>query len=64
MGWEHPGPPKLIPARFFADYDYSLYIDNTVVFKRLPTRADVDGARFRAFRHPWRSSPARCRCGS
>ena len=50
--------PKACPARFFADYDYSLYIDNTVVFKRLPTRADVEGARFSAFRHPWRSSPA------
>lgn len=49
--------PKAQPARFFPDFEYSLYIDNTVVFKRLPQRADIEGALFRGFRHPWRSSP-------
>lgn len=52
--------PKALPHRFFEDYDYSLYIDNTVVFKRLPNHADLGvgaGAVFRAYRHPWRSCP-------
>lgn len=49
--------PKAQPALFFAEFDYSLYIDNTVVLKRLPQRADIEGALFRGFRHPWRSSP-------
>lgn len=52
--------PKAMPNRFFAEYDYSFYIDNTVAFRRLPQRADLAeeaGAVFRAFRHPWRSNP-------
>ena len=52
--------PKALPHRMFEDCDYSLYIDNTVVFKRLPNRADLavdSGAVFRAFRHPWRTCP-------
>lgn len=49
--------PKAQPDRFFPDHQYSLYIDNTVVFKRLPCRADIEGALFRGFRHPWRNNP-------
>ncbi len=52
--------PKALPHQFLPDYDYSLYMDNTVVFKRLPQRADLaedGGYVFRAFRHPWRNSP-------
>lgn len=49
--------PKAQPALFFPDFDYSLYIDNTVVLKRLPRSDDIRDALFRGFRHPWRSSP-------
>jgi hypothetical protein len=49
--------PKTQPDRFLGDYDYSLYIDNTVVFKRLPDTRDLPSDAFRAFRHPWRSNP-------
>lgn len=52
--------PKTMPHVVFPDEEYSLYIDNTVVFKRLPTSADLaaeSGAVFRAFRHPWRTCP-------
>lgn len=49
--------PKTKPHLFLANYEYSLYIDNTVVFKRLPRRDDLRKSIFRAFRHPWRSRP-------
>lgn len=52
--------PKALPHRFLPEHEFSLYIDNTVVFKRLPRRADMgdtSGAVFRAFRHPWRTCP-------
>jgi len=49
--------PKAKPHAFFPDHDYSLYIDNTVVFKRLPCAKDLHKATFRGFRHPWRSNP-------
>ena len=52
--------PKALPHRMFPDCDYSLYIDNTVIFKRLPNSSDLaieTGAVFRAFRHPWRACP-------
>lgn len=49
--------PKALPHRYFSDYDYSLYIDNTVVFKRLPQQHDLLHSRLRAFRHPWRKNP-------
>jgi predicted O-linked N-acetylglucosamine transferase (SPINDLY family) len=49
--------PKARPHLHFPDHDYSLYIDNTVAFKRLPRRADIGDALFRGFRHPWRNSP-------
>ena len=46
--------PKALPHDYFPDATYSLYIDNTVSFKRLPQSADLITARpylFRAFRH-------------
>ncbi len=49
--------PKTQPDLFFPEYQYSLYIDNTVVFKRLPCNKDIQSAKFRAFRHPWRTNP-------
>lgn len=49
--------PKACPDRFFPDYEYSLYIDNTVVFKRLPTLEDIKNSLFKGFRHPWRTNP-------
>ncbi len=49
--------PKAQPHLFFPNYEHSLYIDNTVVFKRLPRRSDIRKSIFRAFRHPWRSHP-------
>ena len=50
--------PKAKPHDFFPEYEYSLYIDNTVVFKRLPRLADIKGKVFAAFKHPWRNNPA------
>ncbi|MBF0544800.1 MAG: DUF616 domain-containing protein [Candidatus Riflebacteria bacterium] len=49
--------PKAKPHEFFPDSDYSLYIDNTVVFKRLPTSSDLSETLFKAFRHPERNFP-------
>lgn len=46
--------PKALPHDYFPDAAYSLYIDNTVSFKRLPQASDLITARpylFRAFRH-------------
>ena len=46
--------PKALPHEYFADVDYSLYIDNTVSFKRLPQASDLATDQpylFRAFRH-------------
>ncbi len=49
--------PKARPDEFLPDHRYSLYIDNTVVFKRLPSSQDLRGGALRAFRHPWRTNP-------
>jgi len=49
--------PKACPDRYFPDYEYSLYIDNTVVFKRLPIFKDINGSIFKGYRHPWRNCP-------
>lgn len=49
--------PKARPDLFFPKHVRSLYIDNTVVFKRLPRSADFGAASFRGFRHPWRTHP-------
>jgi len=46
--------PKALPHEYFPDAEYSLYIDNTVTFKRLPQASDLASPRpylFRAFRH-------------
>jgi hypothetical protein len=49
--------PKTMPHEYFPDAEFSLYIDNTVAFKRLPQRSDLvagpaGGPVFRAFQHP------------
>lgn len=49
--------PKARPDLFFPRHARSLYVDNTVVFKRLPRRDDFGDTSFRGFRHPWRSHP-------
>ena len=56
--------PKAMPHAYFPDADVSLYVDNTVVFKRLPQAADLVPSPagrgeplFRAFRHATRRSP-------
>lgn len=49
--------PKARPDEFLPDHRYSLYIDNTVVFKRLPASHDLRGGALRAFKHPWRNNP-------
>ena len=46
--------PKALPHEYFPDAEYSLYIDNTVSFKRLPQASDLATDwpyLFRAFRH-------------
>lgn len=53
--------PKALPHEYFPDAQYSLYVDNTVSFKRLPQSGDLATGRpylFRAFRHATRSDPA------
>ncbi len=52
---------KAMPHEYFPAHDISLYIDNTVAFKRLPTSADISlnglAYLFRVFRHPTRNHP-------
>ena len=46
--------PKALPHEYFPDVQHSLYIDNTVSFKRLPQASDLAPDRpylFRAFQH-------------
>ena len=46
--------PKALPHEYFPDAQHSLYIDNTVCFKRLPQASDLATDQpylFRAFRH-------------
>ena len=46
--------PKALPHEYFPDVAHSLYIDNTVCFKRLPQASDLATDKpylFRAFRH-------------
>lgn len=55
--------PKALPHEYFPAHTHSLYIDNTVSFKRLPQAADLaavgdEAALFRAFRHSTRDTPA------
>ncbi len=52
--------PKAMPHLYFPDVGHSLYIDNTVRFKRLPQAADLATGQpylFRAFRHSKRQHP-------
>ncbi len=52
--------PKALPHEYFPEADYSLYVDNTVNFKRLPQAADLATDRpylLRAFRHATRTDP-------
>lgn len=52
--------PKAMPHEYFPDHTHSLYIDNTVSFKRLPQASDLATPRshlFRAFRHSTRNGP-------
>jgi asparagine synthase (glutamine-hydrolysing) len=52
--------PKALPHEYLPDAQHSLYIDNTVSFKRLPQAADLATTRpylFRAFRHATRVNP-------
>jgi hypothetical protein len=52
--------PKALPHQYFPDADYSLYVDNTVSFRRLPQAADLVTTRpylFKAFRHATRDNP-------
>jgi asparagine synthase (glutamine-hydrolysing) len=51
--------PKAMPDKYLPDCNYSLYIDNTVAFKRLPVSQDLETSRpylFRTFRHATRNS--------
>ncbi len=53
--------PKALPHEYFPDDTFSLYVDNTVSFKRLPQASDLDTNRpqlFRAFQHGGRHNPA------
>lgn len=46
--------PKALPHLYFAQATHSMYIDNTVAFKRLPCAADLATSQpylFRAFKH-------------
>ncbi|MFO1273191.1 MAG: DUF616 domain-containing protein [Rubrivivax sp.] len=52
--------PKALPHEYFPDDEFSLYIDNTVSFRRLPQSSDLATARptlFKAFRHATRRNP-------
>jgi asparagine synthase (glutamine-hydrolysing) len=52
--------PKALPHEYFPDAAFSLYVDNTVSFRRLPQASDLehDGEfLFRAFRHATRKTP-------
>lgn len=50
--------PKTMPHRYLPNCSYSLYIDNTVVFKHLPNRNDLTTSLpylFKTFRHATRN---------
>ncbi len=52
--------PKTLPHEYFPDAEFSLYVDNTVRFKRLPQAADLATERpylLRMFRHASRTDP-------
>ena len=52
--------PKAMPHAYFPEADFSLYVDNTVSFRRLPQSSDLQHGGeylFRAFRHATRLTP-------
>ena len=52
--------PKALPHEYFPEAEFSLYVDNTVSFKRLPQASDLHTERsllFRAFAHSTRHHP-------
>jgi len=52
--------PKAMPQDYLPEWEYSLYIDNIVLFKRLPQAADLRTERpylFKLFKHPTRNNP-------
>ena len=52
--------PKALPHEYLAEWDWSLYIDNIVKFKRLPNLIDIELAKKNGFmlhRHKTRKSP-------
>jgi len=54
--------PKAMPHEYLSiSYGYSLYIDNIVIFKRLPLSSDLDTDQpylFRVYRHLTRKNPS------
>lgn len=50
--------PKCLPHEYLGDWQHSLYIDNIVRFRRLPSSAELGlGSSLRAFRHATRKDP-------
>jgi hypothetical protein len=53
--------PKALPHEYLQDWEYSLYVDNIVVFKRLPQSSDLkqegESPVFKTFKHSTRSNP-------
>ena len=52
--------PKALPHEYLQEWDYSLYIDNILVFKRLPCSADLQTTApylFKVYRHATRTNP-------
>jgi hypothetical protein len=52
--------PKTLPHQYLGEWQYSLYIDNIVAFKRLPNAKDLHTENpylFKVFRHPTRLNP-------
>ena len=51
--------PKALPHMYLQEWEYSLYIDNIIQLKRLPTSADLQTSKpylFRVFRHSGRTN--------
>ena len=51
--------PKILPHKYFPEYQYSLYIDNSITLKRLPTSGDLVCEKdylFKLFKHEGRSN--------
>ncbi len=52
--------PKCLPHEYLGDWDFSLYIDNIVRFRRLPSSSELglhEAPLLRAFRHNTRRDP-------